>query len=371
MGLPVPCDATATQVLIDALCEQEVDGGQALAHHDDEGFGVQAVELGCRVTAPERPALSRFIDCLMESQSLIEELRRLIAAHAHSGNVPIDGLLLSSVEAPTAPVSSLARPILVVVAQGSKRLVFDDRVYVYGTGDYLVVSADLPVTGQFIDVSKERPFLGMGLYLRPELIASLLLDVSSDRHQLLERLSVGMSPLAVGQVSADLLDAVVRLLRLLDHPDDVPVLAPLIEREIAWRLLTGRQGAVIRQLGLADSSFSQVGRAIRWIREHPFESFRVEELAERASMSISTFHRLFRAATTMSPVQFQKKVRLQQARLLLVGEGIDVAGVGFAVGYDSPSQFSREYRREFGAPPGRDAARFRVQGSRGPMAGLP
>jgi AraC-like DNA-binding protein len=302
---------------------------------------------------------------------LIEELRRLIAEHAGRGCTPIDGLFLASVDFPTAPMSSIASPILAVVAQGSKRLVFDDRVYDYGAGDYLVVSVDLPVSGQFIEASKERPFLGVGLDLRPDVVASLLLQTSHERLRSAERPSAGAPPLAVSQAPADLLDAIVRLLRLLDHLDDVPVLAPLIEREIAWRLMTGSQGSVVRQIGLTDSSFSHVGRAIRWIREHPSESFRVEELAEQASMSLSTFHRHFRAVTTMSPVQFQKKVRLQQARLLLIEGGLDVSRAAFAVGYDSLSQFIREYRREFGAPPGRDAARLRAEAARVPMSGLP
>jgi AraC-like DNA-binding protein len=307
----------------------------------------------------------------MEAQSHIKEMGRLIAAHAHGIAVPIEGLQLGLVDAPTTPASSLASPILVVVAQGSKRIVFDDHIYDYGAGDYLVVTVDLPVTGHFFNVSKEKPFLGIGLDLRPEVFASLLLEESPDRYRVLERSWSGVSPLAVDQASVELLDAAVRLLRLLDHPEDAQVLAPMIEREISWRLLTGRKGAVFRQIGLADSSLSHVGRAIRWIRDHAPETFRVEDLAEQANMSLSTFHRHFRTVTTMSPVQFQKKVRLQQARLLLLGEGIDVAGAGFAVGYDSPSQFSREYRREFGAPPGQDAARLRAQPPPATMAGLP
>jgi AraC-like DNA-binding protein len=306
-------------------------------------------------------------ECRKEAWIVIEELRRLIALHAPRERMPIDGLQLASVDAPTAPASYLTKPVLALVAQGAKRLVFDDRVYDYRAGDYLVVSVDLPVTGQFVEASKACPFLGVGLDLRSELIASLLLDGPQDP----PHSRVGVRPLAVGRASIDLLDAVVRLLRLIDRPRDSSVLAPLIEREIAWRLLTGDQGAVVRQIGLADGSFSNVGRAIRWIREHPAEAFRVEELADLAGMSASTFHRRFRALTTMSPVQFQKKVRLQQARLLLIGEGTDVAAAGFAVGYDSLSQFSREYRREFGSPPGRDAARLRDQGAREQIAGLP
>ena len=160
--------------------------------------------------------------------------------------------------------------------------------------------------------------------------------------------------------SAELLDAIVRLLRLLDHPADQALLAPMIEREILWRLITGEQGETVRQLGLADSNLSHIARAIRWIREHRADAIRVEHLARMAQMSVSAFHRNFQAATAMSPIQFQKQIRLQEARLLLVARPDDVAGVGFAVGYDSASQFSREYRRQFGSPPGRDAARLRA-----------
>ncbi len=295
------------------------------------------------------------------------ELRQLIAAHAGRGELAIAGLHLSSVDEATTPMSSIASPIFALVAQGSKRLVFGDRVHDYGAGDYLIVTVDLPVTGQFIEASKERPALGVGLDLRPALIASLLLNMPSERP--LSASSV--PPLTVSRAPAELIDPVVRLLRLLDHPADLPVLAPLIEREIIWRLLTGSKGETIRQIGVTDSSLSQVGRAIRWIRDHPADSFRVEELAARANMSLSTFHRHFRAVTTLSPVQFQKKVRLQQARLLLIGGGLDVSSAAFDVGYDSPSQFIREYRREFGAPPGRDAARLRADATPGPVTILP
>lgn len=302
---------------------------------------------------------------------MIEELRRLIARHAGLERIPVEGLQLASVDAPTAPISSIVRPVLAVVAQGSKRLVFGDRVFEYGAGDYLVVSLDLPVSGQFVEASRERPFLGIGLDLRPEVIASLLLDDSLKRYLPTVPGPLRSSSIAVSPASAHLLDAVVRLVRLIDRPGDRQVLAPLIEREIAWLLLTGSQSAVVRQIGLADSSLAYVVRAIRWIRDHPAEAFRVEDLAEQASMSVSTFHRHFRAVTTMSPVQYQKRVRLQQARLLLMGEGFDVAGAGLAVGYDSPSQFSREYRREYGAPPGQDAARRRINNAGTAVTGLP
>lgn len=151
----------------------------------------------------------------------------------------------------------------------------------------------------------------------------------------------------------------VRLLRLLDQPRHLTVLAPLIKREILWRLIIGEQGAVVRQLGLADSSLTHIARAVRWIRDHYTQSFRVEDVAQLAGMSASAFYRNFQSVTAMSPIQFQKQIRLQEARLLLATHPGDVTGVGSRVGYDSPSQFSREYRRQFGAPPSEDAARLR------------
>ena len=152
----------------------------------------------------------------------------------------------------------------------------------------------------------------------------------------------------------------MRLLRLLDRPRDATVLAPLIEREIVWRLLGGEQGSVVRQLGLADSSLSHIARAVRWIRDHYSQPFRVDDVARVAGMSVSAFYRNFQAVTAMSPIQFQKQIRLQEARLMLATHPHDITGVGHRVGYDSPSQFSREYRRRFGAPPSQDAARLRA-----------
>lgn len=158
----------------------------------------------------------------------------------------------------------------------------------------------------------------------------------------------------------ELLDPAVRLLRLLDHPADLPVLAPMIKREILWRLATGEQGAMVRQIGLADSSLTHISRAIHWIRDHHTETLRIADLARLAGMSATSFHRHFRAVTAMTPVQFQKQIRLQEARLLLLSNIHDVATTGYLVGYDSTSQFSREYRRRFGAPPGQDATRLRA-----------
>jgi AraC-like DNA-binding protein len=286
---------------------------------------------------------------------LLEEIRDRIAAHARPGlATPIEGLVLSRVET-AEPHHSLTEPLLVVMAQGGKRLLLGDQVHEYGAGDYLAVTADLPVTGHFVGATPRVPALGMGLVLRPAVIAPLLLRAPAAPRARTEPLA-----LATGAAGPELLDAVARLLRLLDRPEDVPVLAPLIEQEILWRMLTGPHGGMMRRIGLADSGLSHVSRAIHWIRDNYAEPLRIADLAGLAGMSPSAFHRHFRAVTAMSPLQFQKSIRLQQARSLLVTRPGDVAAVGHRVGYDSPTQFSREYRRRFGAPPGRDAARLRA-----------
>ncbi|WP_133852599.1 AraC family transcriptional regulator [Labedaea rhizosphaerae] len=288
---------------------------------------------------------------------MLEEIRRGIARHARPDmSTSIDGLLLSKVEVSPRD-HALTEPLLVVMAQGAKRLLLGDEVFEYRAGDYLIVTTNLPVTGDFLDVGPSRPALGLGLALRPAAVAPLLLEVPPARWA---RPATGAPALATGAAGVELLDPVARLLRLLDAPADARVLAPLIEREILWRLLNGPHGAVLRQIGLPDSELAHVGRAIQWIRDNYAEPLRIPDLARLAGMSTSAFHRHFRAVTALSPLQFQKRIRLQEARALLVARPGDVAGVGHLVGYDSPTQFNREYRRMFGAPPGADTKRLRA-----------
>ena len=293
----------------------------------------------------------------------ISELRALIARHAGTGaghasggvvSTAIDGVLVSAIGGPDEPSAARTGTVLAVIAQGGKRLAIGERVYEYRTGQYLVASVDLPITGQAWYASAAEPALGFGLLLKPSAIASLLLDAADHS---------GSPPpgLGVADASPELLDAVIRMLRLLDSPRDQHVLAPMIEREILWRLITGPVGETVRQIGLADSSLTHVSLGVRWVSEHYRESFRVEDLAASCGMSTSAFHRSFQAVTGFSPIQFQKQVRLQQSRLLLMTGVDDVATIGYRVGYDSASQFSREYRRQFGLPPGRDAARLRAE----------
>ncbi|AQA05532.1 AraC family transcriptional regulator [Mycobacterium sp. MS1601] len=293
-------------------------------------------------------------------ENLLNTIRGRIAAHARPDlHTSIDGLLLSAVTEPEAvPEYSLTEPILVVMAQGGKRLSIGNRTYEYRAGDCLVVTADLPVTGHYLDVAPGRPALSLGLTLRPSAVADLVLRMPSRRSI---RTETQPSAIATGPADHDLLDAVCRLTRLLDRPADAPVLAPLIEQEILWRALTGPLGDMVRQIGLADSDLTHIGRVVTWIRDHYAEPIAVEQLARLAGMSSSTLHRRFRTVTALSPVQFQKQIRLQHARSLLLSRPGDVAAVGHAVGYDSASQFTREYRRMYGAPPGRDSRQLRAE----------
>jgi AraC-like DNA-binding protein len=297
------------------------------------------------------------------SDVLLAELRALIARHARPDETTaIDGVLLSAAGRPGEPEASTTGTVMAIIAQGTKRLAIGDRVYDYGPGQYLVASVDLPITGHYTHATAHEPALGFGLILRPQSIASLLLDADGAPESTPPRRSrPAPAGLGVAQASPELLDAVVRMVRLLDSPRDRDVLASMIEREILWRLINGPLGEAVRQIGLADSSLTNISRAVRSITEHYDKPFRVEDLARSCGMSASAFHRSFHAVTALSPIQFQKQIRLQKSRLLLLTGTDDVATVGYRVGYDSTSQFSREYRRQFGLPPGRDADRLRAR----------
>jgi AraC-like DNA-binding protein len=241
-----------------------------------------------------------------------------------------------------------------------------DRAFRYGAGEYLVVSVDLPIASRTETASVDKPCLSIGFTLKPVTIATLLLEIAGNTPSVAES---DLPGLGVSKAPHELLDAVLRLVRLLDRPTDALVLVPSVERELLWWLLSGPQGGMVRQIGLADSRLSQISHTIRWIRANYTQTLRIEDLSKMAGMSISTFHRHFRAITTMTPVQYQKQVRLQEARVRLLSQQEDVAAVGFSVGYNSPSQFSREYSRFYGIPPGQDAARLRGVAARTSRSG--
>src|ERR1700738_564315 len=298
----------------------------------------------------------------------LDELRELLERHVRPDRATaIDAARICKADHAASPQSSMSGTVLAVIARGGKRLALGDRVYEYGAGQYLGASVDLPVTGHVTGAAPRHPALSFGMTLEPAAIAELLLQAGPG--DLPRSPGTARPGIAVSVAPDALLDAIGRLLCLLDRPRDRKVLTPLFKREILWRLMTGEQGDVVRQLGLADSSLNHITRAVQWIRENYTRPFRVEEVAQLSGMSVSAFHRNFQAVTAMTPIQFQKHIRLQAARLLLANRPNDITGVGHRVGYDSPSQFSREYRRQFGAPPSIDAVRMR--GGPGPAAVLP
>jgi AraC-like DNA-binding protein len=229
-------------------------------------------------------------------------------------------------------------------------------------GTFLLASIDVPVVCAVVECSPERPYLGLAVELDPAAVAALLLDLPPGRERVLDAAPDELEPMTVSPSTRAMEDALLRFVRLVEAPDDVPLLAPMIERELLYRVLRSEHGTVLRQFARADSRLSQIHRAVKWVRAHLAEPLRVETLAGVASMSVSSFHRHFKAVTGLSPLAYQKQMRLREARLRLLAEPRAVASVAFSVGYESASQFSREYTRQFGLPPARDAARLREAG---------
>jgi AraC-like DNA-binding protein len=285
----------------------------------------------------------------------LAELRDRIAWLAAGYPRPrqVGGMKVFSTTRTTAPLGNVAEPVVSLVAQGAKRSVLGSRTFDYAAGQFLVITVHLPLTSHITAASDGEPFVGCSLPLDAPTIAQLLLESRPPA-----RSAPDGPALSVSDATPDLIDAFTRLLKLAGSPDDARVLAPAVRREIHWRLLTGPQGGLVRQAGLAGSRVGVVARAIAWIKDHYDEVIRVEDLAAEVGLSVSSLNRHFRAATSMSPVQYQKQIRLQRARVRLLADPADVAGAGHAVGYTSASQFTREYRRLFGAPPGQDAARL-------------
>jgi AraC-like DNA-binding protein len=287
---------------------------------------------------------------------LLHEMRTLALRHATGGrfDTPVPGLVIHTAQAPTALQPGVYEPMLCLVLQGAKEVMIGDQVLRYDPSGYFIASLEFPASGRIVEASPARPYIAVSIRLCREGLAALLTDAPSAAPMD----AAPAAGFAVSPPTPQLVDPCRRLLALLDAPHDIPVLAPLLEREILYRLLQGPQGGVLRQIARADSRLSRVRRAIGWIRAHYDQPLRIDHLAEMAGMSSASFHRHFKAATAMSPLQFQKSLRLQHARRLLITLQ-DVSRAGYAVGYESASQFSREYARAFGAPPARDAVRLR------------
>lgn len=285
------------------------------------------------------------------------ELVERIASHCTKDGIleAAPGLFLYRFSAPTGPRHGTVEPSLCVIAQGKKEVLLGGHRYRYDAAHYLLVSAELPVVGHVPAASQERPYLALRLVLDPAVVSSVLIEAG-----LLESRADGaVRAVAVSRLDANLLDAVVRLVRLIDTPSEQVVLAPLATREIVYRLLLGEQGGRLRQMALIGGRAHRIAQAIEQLRANHRKPLRIAGLARQLGMSVSGFHHNFKAVTAMSPLQFQKQVRLQEARRLLLAGDVDAARAGYRVGYDDASHFSREYKRLFGSPPRRDIERLR------------
>lgn len=265
------------------------------------------------------------------------------------------GLWLARAAEPTPLRHGLTALAFCVIAQGGKELWLGERRYRYDPAHYLLTTEALPVGSRITVASPEQPYLGLVLRLDPAVVGSVLLEAGRPT----PRGPATATAIDVSPLDAALLDAAVRLVRLLDAPDDARVLAPLVTREIIYRLLVGAQGDRLRYLATLGAPAPPVARAIARLRRDFAQPLRMDALAHELGMSRSAFHQHFKEVTALSPLQFQKQLRLQEARRLMLGEQLDAASAGYRVGYDDPAYFSRDYKRLFGAPPGRDVQRLR------------
>ena len=267
----------------------------------------------------------------------------------------VPGLWVFRHDEPTQPMTAMYEPSICFVAQGAKRVLLGDDSYVYDANHYLITSVHLPTIVQVVEATPEQPFLGLMLQLEQREISQLMADsnLPPPRGQHSAR---GMG---TGEVTLPLVTAFQRLIDLHSEEVDIPILAPIIKREITYRLLVGDQGTRLRQIASAGSQSHQIAGAIDWLKSNFTQPLRIDDLAAQARMSSSSFHHHFRSMTALSPLQFQKQLRLQEARRLMLAERMDAATAAFQVGYESPSQFSREYNRLFGAPPLRDITKLR------------
>jgi AraC-like DNA-binding protein len=281
------------------------------------------------------------------------ELARKIAVHATAeGNTftEIPGLKVYRRSEPTACVSAAYQPSLIVFLQGQKRINLGKTTYLCDGSNFLLTSIDLPVVSQVVTATPKEPILGLILSLEMPAVREIL----SQQEFPLREESAEARGMAVGTTSVELLDACSRLINLLDTPQDIPFLSNLIQREIIYRLLHSPQGKHLRAIATLGEQSHRTAKAVEWLRLNYAKPLRVEELATMARMGVSTLHHQFRSLTAMSPLQYQKQLRLHVARERMLNEGLDAASAAFDVGYESASQFNREYSRFFGQPPMRD-----------------
>jgi AraC-like DNA-binding protein len=291
----------------------------------------------------------------MSSRSVLADAIARIATTEGCTRTGIPRLSLFRTHNPTEPMHVVHNPAVAIIAQGAKQVMLGDETFNYDADTYLVVSVDLPMTGRVTRASKDEPYLCLKLELDPAMLGALIVE-SGAGDPASRRDGPG---LILSRTSAGVIEAATRLVRLAETPEDIPVLAPLMERELLYRLLRGEQGARLAQIAFAESRLNQVNRAIGLIKKRFREPIRIDDVAAEARMSPSALHLHFKAVTAMSPLQFQKQLRLQEARALMLSGRTDAAGASHQVGYESASQFSREYARLFGAPPMTDVSRLR------------
>ena len=285
-------------------------------------------------------------------EEIVERMSRLLP---EDGRIDVlSDLLLIRSSVLSEPVQSIYQPAFCFVAQGRKRASVGGEVFLYDPFHYLIFTVDLPVAFEIEAPSKELPYLGLSLNLDSALVASVIVE-SGIR---IKKGDASIKAMNVSAIDADLLDAVARLVRIAETPAERKLLAPLVIKEIIYRLLAGGQGARLAHL-LTASDTRRISKAIGHLREHFDEQLKMEEIARELGMSVSGFHHHFKSVTSMSPLQFQKHLRLQEARRLMLGEDLDAASAGFRVGYEDPSYFNRDYKKQFGAPPQRDVTRLR------------
>ncbi|MBT1072937.1 AraC family transcriptional regulator [Pelotalea chapellei] len=303
-----------------------------------------------------KPVIKEIKDNRLEDSIL--NLGESIARLTEKGDLhttAVRGLSLFRREEVTEPTTGMYEPSICLVAQGAKRVLLGDDAFVYDAHHYLITAVNLPTVVQIIEASPERPYLGLRLKFDLHEITQMMVDNNLPKPRT-QQSSRGM---ATGEVTLPLLTAIQRLIDLLADPQDIPILAPIIQREIIYRLLVGDQGERLRQIATAGSQSNQIARAIDWLKGNFTQPLSIDDLAAQSSMSTSSFHNHFRTMTALGPLQFQKQLRLQEARRLMLAERMDAANAAFQVGYESPSQFSREYNRMFGAPPLRDITHLR------------
>jgi AraC-like DNA-binding protein len=256
---------------------------------------------------------------------------------------------------PATAMQSVTEPLLSIVVQGKKELLLNEETYQYGIAQYLVVTVDLPLSACAVEATSDQPYLGFKLKLDPAQLCEIIAQTNLDRGK-----KESVNGWFISDADPSLIDCAIRLTQLLDTPQDIPFLAPMIIREIYYRLLGGEQGEAVRQIATSGSTMQRIAEVIKQIKADFTKPLRIEELAGQANMSPSSFHRHFKAVTSMSPLQYQKQLRLLSARQMMLAEDADATYTAYQVGYESTSQFSREYSRMFGAPPIRDVERLRT-----------